>query len=111
MKAQNVFFSDGMIGSIFIAALHTIDNIMLNLSALGNKLNELLPFMPNSPADCPTKYALFCDGIFKSHKCLFNKPMTYSNAHTSALRFCAGAAATTEIPGVGSSTSRMMLSP
>ena len=64
LNTQTVFFADGMIGSIFIDALRNHDNGMFYLSALGDKLNELLPFMPNAPANCSTKYALLCDGIF-----------------------------------------------
>ena len=64
LKSQTALFSDGMIDSIFIAALSNNDNGMLDLSALGDKLNKLLLLMPNDPPDCSTKYAIFCDGVF-----------------------------------------------
>ena len=74
LKAQTVYFPDGMVGSVFVASMRNNDNGMMNLSALGDLLNDAFPVMDDCETGLAVKYALFCDGIFHNHECLFNKP-------------------------------------
>ena len=80
---QTVMFPDGMVGSVFVASIRNNDNGMFNISGLGNELLHLFPLVLES--DPPVRYALYGDGIFQRHTCLFNRPLNVDNPHEQAV--------------------------
>ena len=84
LKAQMVLFPDGMVGSVYIASIRHNDNGVFNLSGLGDYLNSIFPVVPNADG-LHVKYALYCDGVYQIHECLFNRPRVYRDDHEEAL--------------------------
>ena len=84
LKSQTVLFPDGMVGSVYVCSIRHNDNGVFNLSGLGDYLNYVFPTMPNVRG-VSVKYALYCDGIFQNHECLFNRPHEFRNDHEEAL--------------------------
>ena len=85
LKAQTVFFPDGMVGHVFVASMRNNNNGGFNLSGMGDYLSHVFREMPNCDPNHRLRYALYCDGIFQSHACLFNRPIGELDPYNTAL--------------------------